>query len=282
MHPAATQLEQLADGSLHLTPVALLGRHLTTENHRELLAAARHKSKRQLEEIIAALRPKPPVPPTIRKLPASSAPSTSATTSQPRVFAAHPPAPVSAGVPAIAPPPRTVEIKPLAPEQYRVQFTASRETYDKLRQAQDLLRHRIPTGDVAATVDRALTLLLTELYRTTRAAVDRPRPGTSSSPRGRHIPAAVKRAVWQRNSGRCAFVGTRGRCQERGFLEYHHVVPYADGGAWVADNLELRCRAHNGYDADRWFGVREEGQVLEGKASFQCDAAGRLLYGSCA
>jgi hypothetical protein len=55
-------LELLAEGSLHLTAIALLGRHLTTENHEALLAAARHKTKRQLEEIVAALRPQPVVP----------------------------------------------------------------------------------------------------------------------------------------------------------------------------------------------------------------------------
>ena len=47
----------------------------------------------------------------------------------------------------------------------------------------------------------------------------------------------------------CAFVGTTGRCAERGFLEFHHVVPFADGGPATADNLQLRCRAHNLYEA---------------------------------
>ena len=56
-----------------------------------------------------------------------------------------------------------------------MQFTVSRETYDKLREAQDLLRHRIPNGDVAAIFDRALTLLLAELRKTKHAATERPR-----------------------------------------------------------------------------------------------------------
>ena len=60
----------------------------------------------------------------------------------------------------------------------------------------------------------------------------------------------------KRDGGRCAFVGTHGRCTERGFLEFHHVVPYADGGATVAENLELRCRAHNIYEAEKYFGCR--------------------------
>ncbi len=76
----------------------------------------------------------------------------------------------------------------------------------------------------------------------------------------RHIPAAVRREVWARDGGQCAFVGTNGRCIERGFVEFHHVVPYAAGGQTTAENLELRCRSHNVYEAKLYFGpplVRE-------------------------
>ena len=75
------------------------------------------------------------------------------------------------------------------------------------------------------------------------------------APGSRHIPAGVKREVWRRDEGRCAFVGARGRCAERGFLEFHHVVPFAAGGAADATNIELRCRAHNVYEADLFFGA---------------------------
>ena len=162
-----------------------------------------------------------------------------------------------------------MEIKPLAPERYKVQFTVSGETYATLRQVQDLMRHLIPDGDVALIFERALTLLLTDLRRTKHAHVGRPRltlsHGGSSS---RQIPARVKRTVWERDGGRCAFVGTTGRCTERGFLEFHHVVPFADGGATSADNLELRCRAHNAFEAERWFGVSGEDVVRDARAGF--------------
>jgi hypothetical protein len=60
---------------------------------------------------------------------------------------------------------RPAVVAPLAPDRYKVQLTIGRETYDKLRRAQDLLRHAIPNGDPAAIVDRALTVLLAALTR---------------------------------------------------------------------------------------------------------------------
>jgi hypothetical protein len=73
----------------------------------------------------------------------------------------------------------------------------------------------------------------------------------------RYIPAAVRRAVWKRDAGRCTYVGTDGRCRETGLLEYHHVVPYANGGEATVANLQLACRRHNASEADRYFGVPE-------------------------
>jgi hypothetical protein len=68
--------------------------------------------------------------------------------------------------------------------------------------------------------------------------------------------------VWRRDEGRCAYTGREGRCTERGFLEYHHVRPYAAGGVATAANIELRCRAHNTYEVSLFFG-RECDQAVE-------------------
>jgi hypothetical protein len=100
---------------------------------------------------------------------------------------------------------------------------------------------RCLSGDVAEIFDRALTLLLAELRKARHAATPRPRSTACVSNRRRYVAAAVKREVWAGDGGQCAFVGTAGRCSERGFLEYHHVIPFADGGAADASNLQLRC-----------------------------------------
>ncbi len=269
-------LERLAEGSVTLTTVGLLAAHLTPENHRALLDRARHASKRQVEELVARLRPQPPVPSSVRRLPTAShptaqppAPADAAVSSQP-AGEGHGVTSVARPALAITPPPaRPAVVAPLAPERYRVQFTASAETYAKLRLAQALLRHQIPDGDLGTIVDRALTALVQNLTRRKFAATDRPRRGSGPTPGSRHIPGEVRRAVWLRDGGRCAFVGATGRrCTEQGFLEFHHVTPYAAGGASTADNIQLRCRAHNGYEAERYFGPRKPPVVREANVSY--------------
>jgi hypothetical protein len=244
----------LAEGALTLTAVGLLGRHLTAENHRPVLDAARHKTKRDIEELVARLQPRPALPSAIRKLP-SSKPSESPN-ELPKDARPSVPAPAACDTRRPEPPRCPAVVSPLSPERYKVQFTVGRETHEKLRRAQDLLRHTIPTGDPAEIFDRALTVLLLDLEEARLATAARPRAARPLSSGSRHIPAAVRRAVWKRDGGQCAFVGTQGRCTERGFLEFHHVLPFADGGASVVENTELRCRAHNVYEAEMYFGTR--------------------------
>jgi hypothetical protein len=241
----------LSDGSLTLTAVTLLAPLLTSTNHCAVLDQARHKSKRQIEEIVARLRPQPDVPATVRKLPASPAPGASA-----RPLDVEPVERDDASLALPPPPQRPATIAALAPQRYKVQFTVSKETYDKLLRVQNLLRHSVPNGDPAAVFDRALTVLLADLARARLGATARPRQGRPAASGSRHIPATVRREIWKRDGGQCAFTGAQGRCTERGFLEFHHLVPYAGGGASVVENLELRCRAHNLYEAEQYFGNR--------------------------
>src|SRR5437868_2287026 len=185
-------IEALRSGEVHLTGLRLLVRHLTAENHREILARAAGKSKREIEELVAGLAPKPPVPSGMRKRP-SRAPSQ---TTQLAL----------ASAPASA---RRVErpIAPLSEDAYKVQFTASRGLRDKLRQAQDLLRHRVPSGDLACIVDLAVDLLIEKVKKERFAVGCKPRPAcmtkSATSCCGRPMPASVRREVYLRDEGRC-------------------------------------------------------------------------------
>lgn len=277
---------------MNLTTVVLLARHLTPENHREVLDSASYKSKRQIEEIVARLCPRPPVPALVRRLPnrsqvfAASASSQETgretpLTGESSLMADHAGATAhvvvtSFGTDAV----KRAVVEPLAPERYKIQFTANSETYEKLRRVQELLRHQIPDGDVGQVMDKALTMLLENLTRKKVAATHRPREGGGTGNGSRHIPAAVKRAVWARDGGRCAFISKGGRrCHERGFLEFHHVVPHARGGEPTVDNVQLRCRAHNGYESEQYYGwvgrsfVREERRRYSFRTEYRRTAA---------
>jgi 5-methylcytosine-specific restriction endonuclease McrA len=73
--------------------------------------------------------------------------------------------------------------------------------------------------------------------------------------RGRRIPVAVRRAVFERDGSRCTYLGETGaRCPETHRLEFHHLHPFALGGEHTASNLTLRCTAHNALAAEADFG----------------------------
>ena len=332
-HPVL--LAMLADGRLHLSGIAKLAPHLTRENRDALLGRATHRSKRQIEELIAETCPRPDVPSLVRKLPGrtgqeplppptllpahgedrATAGVVELSEARDRVRADGAPADrieldlagVSAsrqsagGVPPLVSPAgaetssgpelrpggvgsaRCV-VEPLAPSRYKVQFTASAELKDKLERLQALLRSEVPDGDLGAVIERAVTENLERLEarrfaktrapaRTTTAAqtqtqaqtqaataaASKPRSSTLPSPgaRGhvRHIPAAIRRAVHQRDEGRCRYLDETGRrCPERHRLEYHHIHPFGMGGGHTPENLRLMCRTHNFFLAEHDYG----------------------------
>ena len=217
--------------------------------------------------LVAALAPVADAPSVVRKLPTPAVSAQRVSSAPQQHPNAHERSPIERSSRSPAAPPRA-EVKPLAPQRYKIQITVSREAYDKLRRAQDLLRHAVPNGDPATILERALDLLVADLEQTKLCMTRHPRTQRNSVPVSRHIPAAVKREVWRRDGGQCAFQGKQGRCAETGFLEFHHIVPYADGGATTAINLELRCRSHNQHEAEQWSGVVRPPTPRESRSLF--------------
>jgi hypothetical protein len=274
-HP--TLLEMLRDGRLHLSGIVRLAPHLGRSDRDALLARAAHRSKRGIEELIAELAPKPDVPTLVRRTPRPRAeevlsePSTPALTVQlcpDRVEAGAssatgttvrpvPPAPPLP--PAVAPAlPSPGSVQALAPARYRVQFTASSEMVQKLDRLKALMRSAIPSGDLAALIEDAVSEKLAHLEARRFAETASPRkslPATSTSPKSRYVPAAIRWAVYRRDGGRCAFVDKQGRrCTARDLLEFHHRRPFGYGGEHDPDNLSLMCRTHNAFIAEVDYG----------------------------
>jgi hypothetical protein len=266
-------VELLANGSLHLTAIKLLGPHLTPDNHVQVLARASGKARREIELLVAELAPKPDVPSRMRKLPEASAVHvtqaaethalSASIATRPHVGMPSVAAPVSASGAAFAleAPRARASSTPLRPGRYKLEVTAGQSLHDKLEQLQNLLRHQVPDGDLAIIVERAVDLLLDKTVKQRFAQTRAPRKPRaikrSRKARSRYIPRAVIRAVYERDSGQCTFVSQDGkRCCERGFLEvHHHEVPFGRGGAATTDNLRLTCRVHNALFAERDFGT---------------------------
>lgn len=234
----------VADGRVNLTAIVLLAPHFTDGNVDELLAAATHRSKAEIELLVARLAPRPDVPTAIT-------PVTPATGPMPLPQLV--PEPVVP--PAPEPPPR---VKPLSPERFGLQVTISQATRDKLERATALLRHRHPSGGVAEVLDRALDALLVTLEKEKFGATARPRAKKARSEDAdpRYVPNDVRRTVHARDGEQCSFVSDTGeRCTERGFLELDHETPVCLGGKPTADGVRVLCRAHNQYEAERKLGA---------------------------
>jgi hypothetical protein len=243
-------LTMLADGRLHITGAGRIVPHLAAGDAEALLAQAAFKSRRAIEEMLVARSPQSDAPTLVRRMPTRS----------PILVAGEPVATGGSRTPDARPPlppgPPSQVPRPLAPDRYRVQFTAGAIFCRKLDRAKDLTRFSIPGGDIATILEVALTEMLVRLEArrfalTAKARVDS-QEGSSS---GRYVPAAVRRGVFRRDGGRCRFVNSEGaRCSACTQLEFHHVEPFAHGGKASVANIQLMCRTHNAYRAECDFG----------------------------
>ena len=268
--------DAIADGRLHLTGVLMLAKYLTTGNVAELIAAATHRSKAEIQQLIAERFPQPDLPeflqnlappPPLERSEGQHSPENAGDAKGP----AQEPSPENAHAaalptrPSVLQPalqhspenaaPRAPRVTPLAPQRFGLQVTLDQETHDLLRRAQALMSHQVRAGEILPVLNGALRCFVAQLEKQKYAATSCPRPSKPGSS-SRHIPAAVKRAVRERDGDRCAFVSESGqRCSSRNRLEFDHIEPVSRGGASTVENVRLLCRAHNQYAAEREFGA---------------------------
>lgn len=196
----------LEDGRLHLSAIAKLAPHLTDANAENLLARAAHRTKSQIEELVAEIAPRPDVAAAFRKLPArDGAPSVSrlgpdrvdtTPVALPLLELATPA--TRAVVPS--PAPRPPMVVPLSPARYGVQFTADGKLRDKLARLQTLLRCDLASA-IEAAADEKLARVEARRFGSTsapRGSLD----ATDTAPHSRYLPATVRRAVRERDGDR--------------------------------------------------------------------------------
>ena len=264
-------IELLAQGEVSLTTLNLLSPRLDQDNHLELLRASQGCDKRQVKELLAARFPAPDPAPSGRKLPAPAARPTPADTPEPsrvdRPAASHaePPAPTPAPAPLVLQPPaRRPVVEPIADQRYSFRFAGPRSLVDKLEELEALRSHRpAEARSLERMLEDAVDLLLAQERKKRFAVGARPRKRkadseqkTTERPRTRHIPADVRRQVYERDGGRCTYRDpqTGRRCGTRRLVTFEHRQPFARGGRHTADQITLLCASHNRHAANQAFG----------------------------
>ncbi|WP_242346431.1 HNH endonuclease [Anaeromyxobacter terrae] len=278
----------LRDGRLCLSTVGLLGPVLTDENADDLVARAAYRTRAEVEHLVASIHARTAPRAGIRKLPEREPARASAALPLTAPEAGGERAEPSSGAPAPAAPvpdtrstsPATREVASERPRRrsetvavteshWSLRVTLDRACKEDLETLRCLLSHKIPDGDLAAVLHEAIRCAIDKHGKRKGAVAperktQRPEPTAATSPEATAatspeatstIPAIVRRAVWKRDGGRCAWVGPNGcRCNSRWKLELDHIQPAALGGPSTIDNLRLVCRAHNLLHAERIFG----------------------------
>ncbi len=257
--------DALRDGRLCLSTLSLLGQVLTPENAEALVARAAFGTMAEVDHLVASLKPRQAPREGIRKLPEVNAtrealPPDSPTPSQEEVMAAASPMSAPVKPPPLlleGPRPRTVEMRAVSETQWSLRATIDQSFKDDLETLSMLLSHTVRRGDVAAVLHEAIRCGI-EKHGKRKGAV---RPKRTVAPKASPpkdpfaIPAEVRRQVWERDGGRCAWVGPDGRrCNCRWQLEVDHVRPPSLGGTSTLKDLRLACKSHNLFHAEQVYG----------------------------
>ena len=283
-------VNKLLPSALSLTTLSLASGILTQENYREVTAAIRGRSRREVEEYLYRPRVREPreqlkpvmilkpkkeeagslfetssnMPPQRGK---SSIISTFAREGKSVAGIVSPANPTpSAETPALQ---KVKAPEPTLEQRYELKFTIGADTRQKLEEAKQILSGKYPRGvKLEDVLEEALEFFLEGrsskrriARRDSRKAKQEqktknhyPKPVEVKKP-NRHIPAGVKDEVRLRDGGQCTFVSADGvRCREKTALELHHQEPYALGGGNGAGNIHLLCRQHNRLEAERVYG----------------------------
>ena len=272
--------ECLADGRLSVATAAVLAPHLEPETAASLLEAAAFLSRPEISRMLA-VRSCPlaaaPAEPTFESLVETTscqhAPG-HAISHLNRCDCVAGDSTASGQRQAHVEHPRRGRVSPSATGEYDVRLTITPAEHEELVRAQALLGHAVPSGDPALVYARAVSHYLAHLEKQ-RLGV---KPGAAVAAGARGIPKLLRRLIWERDGGRCAFVSADGhRCEEIRRLD--HITPVSLGGESTPDNLRLLCSVHNAHEAERVLGKehvqrrREIAQRERAKAKLAAQAS---------
>ena len=231
----------LADGRLSLSTFVLL-RDVLDGDGRVVLDRAAGKSEDDVKLLVAALRPQEDPGELFRRLPNVNrvqVPAEPAVDKSTIVIPAEPPVEESR---------RRDRVEPVSEDRRVLRVTVGQEFADDLVKVKAALSHSIPDG----SLEKVLHACLKEMLLTIEKRRKGNGKGRDGATTGRYVPVDVRRAVWERDGERCAYVSSAGRrCGSTHQLELHHVDPFGKGGSTTVENLTVRCRQHNAFHAER-------------------------------
>ena len=278
--------EYLADGRLTLSKLVELREVLDEAHVVEIVDRAVGLTEDQVKVLVAELRPKAPPPDHLRKLPTprnNGSGSGLKLDFTPGATAAPVPAGTSAPpLPAPPPPPAVpARVEPIAPDRHVLRVTVGDAFVADLKAVRHALSHKFPAGGLEEILHECIRGTLAKIERRRRGAARKKTDAKPPAPGGHYVAAPVRGEVWDRDDGRCTFVGTTGRrCSSPYQVENHHMDPSAKGGRSTAGNVTLFCRRHNALAAEQDFGKQHmTGKIAEARARRRATADPPTLPG---
>ena len=285
-------LEHLVEGKSSLSSLGVLAAHLSEENVDGLLEQAEGKTKEEVKEIVAALRPKPAAEPMIRRKPATRSLESRERPSDGAAEPAQLERPFSRGESESPKPVGSVEVA--SPGVYNFRFSAGKEFKGKFERLAEVLGIEGAVRRMPEILEKALDFALEKkdpkqkLERRMKreatrsktpleearaktpldeAAGAKKREGHENS---RYIRSSVRELHMARAGYQCEYTGPEGvRCTARVGLEIDHIKPHGKGGSSGEENLRVFCRGHNLLLAEREFGEEFMRGKIEGRKSEQ-------------
>lgn len=233
----------LKRGLLSLSAAALLCPYLTRKNYSSVVKRAYGRKSRDIEAFVATLAPRPEPKESARFLgiPAAVAP-----------VPEHAPQELPAAEASAS-----QGVMPIVPQRVLFSFTADEGLLAEVERAKALLRNKFGDPGFEEVFVEAVRSLLEKIDPERRVVRERqPSLSQPGAARRRQPPAWVKRAVWRRDRGHCAFRSAEGRrCESTAGIQYDHILPWALGGrSDDPANIRLLCRTHNRLEARRSLG----------------------------
>ena len=188
-------LVALAENRMSLTVAGLLAPVLTESNVEKLLSDCAGMTKRDAEEYLVALRPKPVFAPSIRKTPSRQQEQTSS----PHTALAVPEAKSSGSAPQVSP----SILEPARPEIYNFRFAADRKFKEKFERLAEVLGVENPLQHMAEIMEQALDVALDkkDLQRKRARRLEREAKRNGGTPSKKLVRARFSREKkWRKRS----------------------------------------------------------------------------------